>query len=217
MAGVVGAEALDEAGLAGVAVLAQPGVPAAAGVVGGDEEFVVAGELELDPRRWRRWGRPSGSGRSRRWCRLVGEFDGGGELAVGILLGEEGHVVVAGDLERGRSGEAGVMYLLQSAVDEAFLGGALHARCRGRRRLRRGWVARSGAWCGRCRRGRRGRRPRCAARRDRSWGSAARAGLRWACGCGRPGERLEGMRWRRGEGGLLEEISAEWSYSCGPV
>ena len=49
VAGVVGAEAFDEAGLAGVAVLAEPCVPAAAGVVGGDEEFVVVGELEELP------------------------------------------------------------------------------------------------------------------------------------------------------------------------
>ena len=35
VAGVVGAEAFDEAGLAGVAVLAEPGVPAGAGGVGG--------------------------------------------------------------------------------------------------------------------------------------------------------------------------------------
>ena len=49
VASVVGAEAFDEAGIAGVAVLAEPGVPTAAGVVGGDEELVVVGELEELP------------------------------------------------------------------------------------------------------------------------------------------------------------------------
>ena len=49
VAGVVGAVAFDEACAAGVAVLAEPRVPPAAGVVGGDEELVVVGELEELP------------------------------------------------------------------------------------------------------------------------------------------------------------------------
>jgi hypothetical protein len=56
---------------------------------------------------------------------LVGEFDGGGELAVGLLLREEGHVVGAGDLERrGCAGGRGDV-LGEGAVDEALLRGAL--------------------------------------------------------------------------------------------
>ena len=86
-------------GLAGVAVLAEPGVPAAAGVVGGDEQLVVAGELcEL----------PCGGGDGHDHLDLtvadVGHLDGCGELTGrfvtdGPLQGEEGHVVVAGDLQ----------------------------------------------------------------------------------------------------------------------
>ena len=99
-AGVVGAEALAEAGLAGVAVLAEPGVPAGAGVVGGVEELLVVGELEDVP-----GGGGDGDDHldlavAGGGADLVGELDGGGELAVGLLLGEEGHVVGAGGLER---------------------------------------------------------------------------------------------------------------------
>ena len=55
----------------------------------------------------------------------VGELDGGGELAVGLLLREEGHVVVAGDFEGARSGGGGGDVLVECAVDEAFLRSAL--------------------------------------------------------------------------------------------
>jgi len=125
VASVVGAEAFDEAGVAGVAVLAEPGVPAAAGVVGGDEELVVVGELgEL----------PCGGGDGDDHLDLAeahfGHFDGGGDLAGGFmtdgtLVGEEGHVVVAGDLEWGGGAVVLGDVLAEGSVDEAFVGAAL--------------------------------------------------------------------------------------------
>ena len=126
MAGVVGAEAFDEAGFAGVAVLAEPGVPSAAGVVGGDEELVVSGKLdEL----------PCGGGDGDDHLDLaeanIGHLDGGGDLAGGFvadgaLESEEGHVVVAGDIEWGGSVIVGLRDVLaEGPVDEAFVGAAL--------------------------------------------------------------------------------------------
>jgi len=76
VAGVVGAEAFDEAGLAGVAVLTDPGVPAGAGLVGGDEELVVAGDLVEVP-----GGGGDGDDHLDLAVAGVGDLDGGGYLA----------------------------------------------------------------------------------------------------------------------------------------
>ncbi len=130
VSGVVGAEAFDESGFAGVAELAEPCVPAGAGVVGGDEELVVVGELDEIP-----GGGGDGDDHldlavAAGGADVVGELDGGGELSGGVagggqLLAEEGHVVIAGDPEGFGFGGGGRDVLREGAVDEAFLGGAL--------------------------------------------------------------------------------------------
>jgi len=125
VAGVVGAEALDEASLARVAVLAQPRIPAAAGVVGGLQKLMVAGLLRELPR-----GCGDGDDHldlavAAGGADLVGELDGGGELAVGLLLGEECHVVGAGDFERSRPVGLRRDVFGEAAVDQALLRRAL--------------------------------------------------------------------------------------------
>ena len=100
MAGVVGAEALHKARLARIAVLAEPCVPAAARCVGGGQQLFVMRHLKQLP-----CGCGDGDDHldlsiAAVGANLVGELDGGGELAVRLLLGEEGHMVGARGLER---------------------------------------------------------------------------------------------------------------------
>ena len=109
VAGVVGAEALDEAGCACVAVAHQPFVPVGAGFVGGVKELFVAGGLcELPCCRGDRHDHLDLS----EACFL--NFVVCGKLAVGALELEEGHVAVAGYVGA------------ELAVDEGLVGAALH-------------------------------------------------------------------------------------------
>ena len=193
MAGVVSAEAFDEAGLACVAILAEPRVPAAAGFVGGVEEFViacVAGEFPCS----------RGDGYDHLdlavalvCADFVGELDGGGKLAVFLLLGEEGHVVGAGDRQAVWAGLRAWRRIAAACRRPGLPAERIPARCRRRCCLRRGRDDRSAAWSGRFRRARQARRPMWlrqagsavgklrVLRSGRAWRDALRAGK---CGCG---------------------------------
>ena len=120
LAGVVGAEALDQAGLAGVAVSAEPCVPAAAGTIGSSEQLLVTGELGKLPRRGR-----YGNDHLDLTVTDTGCFDGGGKLTIFLLQREEGHVIVTGDVQRDEFAADGIDVWRKCAVDEAFVWAAL--------------------------------------------------------------------------------------------